>query len=200
MFIKNIYFISTMYFARVCCIMGRLHSLYSAVKSLQRSWTNLLSQEMASYHFSQCSSTHSMSSKSEIVGTHSQQPINNSFLLSSRNLLSSSSSFHSSQTDYMKKGKEKQRDFTTDIQRKLGEVENTEYVDSLFQGLIKQDRASLAKSITLVESTHFERRKEAQLLLSKVLKHMRQIDTHMLKAPPSFRIGKGMLKRKIIPC
>ena len=44
-------------------------------------------------------------------------------------------------------------------------------VDQIFQGLVDGDRAALARSITLVESTNDERRAEAKRLLTKVLQH-----------------------------
>ncbi|XP_005111521.1 methylmalonic aciduria type A homolog, mitochondrial [Aplysia californica] len=76
-----------------------------------------------------------------------------------------------------------------DVNNLLGEVKNPGAIESLFQRLIAQDRASLAKAITLVESTHPQRQKQAQLLLTKVLSHMREHDQHHLKGPRSFRIG-----------
>ncbi|CAG5119901.1 unnamed protein product [Candidula unifasciata] len=71
----------------------------------------------------------------------------------------------------------------------LGNVDSPEVVNELFQGLIGQDRASLARSITLVESRHPAKQKQAQLLLTKVLEHMVQHDQHLLKGPRSFRVG-----------
>jgi len=57
-------------------------------------------------------------------------------------------------------------------------------VDKLFQGLVAGDRASLARSITLVESTNSQKRLEAKNLLSKVLGYNRAIGR-----PRTFRIG-----------
>lgn len=71
----------------------------------------------------------------------------------------------------------------------LGNVDNPEVVDELFKGLIEQNRASLARSITLVESRHPGKYKQAQLLLAKVLEYMVQHDQHLLKGPRSFRVG-----------
>merc|ERR1711962_1427804 len=44
-------------------------------------------------------------------------------------------------------------------------------VDQIFQGLVDGDRAALARSITLVESTNDGRRAEAKRLLTQVLQH-----------------------------
>lgn len=71
----------------------------------------------------------------------------------------------------------------------LGNVDNPEVVDELFKGLVEQNRASLARSITLVESRHPGKYKQAQLLLAKVLEYMVQHDQHLLKGPRSFRVG-----------
>ena len=61
-------------------------------------------------------------------------------------------------------------------------------VNQLYQGLISSNRACLARSITLIESTHPRKRQQAQLLLSKALQHLKSLETDELK-PPSFRIG-----------
>jgi len=55
--------------------------------------------------------------------------------------------------------------------------------DQLFQGLVNHERASLARSITLVESTNYGRRKEAKQLLTNVLAH--NASSHQ----KTFRIG-----------
>merc|ERR1712168_95780 len=56
-------------------------------------------------------------------------------------------------------------------------------VDQLFQGLLNEDRASLARSVTLVESTNPTRRAEAKQLLTKVLEH------NAVHKTKTFRIG-----------
>lgn len=59
-------------------------------------------------------------------------------------------------------------------------------VDTLFKGLVAGDRASLAHSITLVESVHPQKRLEARELLTKVLDYNHRLNLH---TPQSFRIG-----------
>ena len=56
-------------------------------------------------------------------------------------------------------------------------------VDQLFEGLVNEERAALARSITLVESTNHVRRTEAKQLLTKVLEH------NAIHKTKTFRIG-----------
>lgn len=65
----------------------------------------------------------------------------------------------------------------------------SQYVDQLFAGLCKGEKASLARSITLVESTHPGKRKDGQVLLSKALQHIKDLEKHTLSPTTSFRIG-----------
>lgn len=64
-------------------------------------------------------------------------------------------------------------------------------VKRLFAGLVDGKRASLAESITLVESLHHKRKAQAQVLLSKVLQFNKEKFGHKLYgvAEGSFRIG-----------
>ena len=62
-------------------------------------------------------------------------------------------------------------------------------VDRLYNGLVNSDRASLAQSITLIESTNSRKRLQAQVLLSKALMHCRN-QLHKGSGEYSFRIGK----------
>jgi hypothetical protein len=57
-------------------------------------------------------------------------------------------------------------------------------VVDLYKGLISGDRGCLARSITLVESTHVEKQHKAKELLGKVLQGLKQSNK-----PISFRIG-----------
>ena len=68
----------------------------------------------------------------------------------------------------------------------LGKVDHT--VKSLYNGLLKGNRATLAKAITLVESVHPKHRKWAQALLTKILLHQKEQQQDALK-DPTFRIG-----------
>ncbi|CAL1527679.1 unnamed protein product [Lymnaea stagnalis] len=75
------------------------------------------------------------------------------------------------------------------FEKMLGNTENFQDISELFKMLITKDRASLAKAITLVESTHPQKQKKSQFLLTKVLKHLKEENQHSIKAPQSFRIG-----------
>ena len=67
--------------------------------------------------------------------------------------------------------------------------EEEEVVNKLFKGIIKQERGSLSRGITLVESTHPRKLEQAQLLLSRILRYnKKQTDMTFFK-PKSFRIG-----------
>lgn len=105
----------------------------------------------------------------------------------SSNICKQSRTFHSSSQMYRY---ESARKSSFNVAELLGNVEGSDEVHELFQGLIAQNRASLARSITLIESTHPVKRKQAQLLLMKVLEHKMIQDQHLLKGPRSFRVGK----------
>ncbi|XP_015918773.2 methylmalonic aciduria type A homolog, mitochondrial [Parasteatoda tepidariorum] len=60
---------------------------------------------------------------------------------------------------------------------------------SLFEGLQKGERSSLARSITLVETQHPQKKAEAQFLLSLVLKEAKLKHQKLGKKGLSFRIG-----------
>ncbi|EFX68819.1 hypothetical protein DAPPUDRAFT_301249 [Daphnia pulex] len=60
-------------------------------------------------------------------------------------------------------------------------------VDTLYNGLLSSNRACLAKSITLTESTHPRKRLQARSLLKKALQHCKQCQQHDNSF--SFRIG-----------
>ncbi|CAH1268215.1 MMAA [Branchiostoma lanceolatum] len=61
-------------------------------------------------------------------------------------------------------------------------------VQRLFKGLVEGQRASLAESITLVESVHRRKRAAAEALLQLVLEHLQQKRVKW-KKPSAFRIG-----------
>ena len=67
--------------------------------------------------------------------------------------------------------------------------ENDAKVKRLFDGLLASKRASLAEAITLVESVHPIKKAQAQVLLGKVLEHMKQKKLHSQSRPVTFRIG-----------
>lgn len=57
------------------------------------------------------------------------------------------------------------------------------YVKTVFNGLVNGNRASLARSITLIETTSETRKTEAQELLDMTLQNLKQQPTK------SYRIG-----------
>ncbi len=72
-------------------------------------------------------------------------------------------------------------------------TENDPVVQSLFSGLVCGQRASLARSITLVESTHPRKQAQAQVLLYLVLQRAQKLHRKTLKRTGSFRIGIPLL-------
>ncbi|XP_037070764.1 methylmalonic aciduria type A protein, mitochondrial-like, partial [Pollicipes pollicipes] len=62
-------------------------------------------------------------------------------------------------------------------------------VEELFEGLCARNRTSLARSITLVETSNPDKKKLAQSLLSMVANNLKQQEEERNGAPVSFRIG-----------
>ncbi|XP_052796687.1 methylmalonic aciduria type A protein, mitochondrial-like [Mya arenaria] len=62
-------------------------------------------------------------------------------------------------------------------------------VNTLYQGLLNKERGSLARAITLVESTHHRKQEQAQVLLGRVLQHHKELQKASNEYIPSFRIG-----------
>lgn len=67
-------------------------------------------------------------------------------------------------------------------------AEQNVFVSSLFDGLITNKRADLAKSITLIETTHPIKKLQAQEFLNKVLKYLKEDQSKNLKK--CLRVGK----------
>lgn len=63
------------------------------------------------------------------------------------------------------------------------------FVDKLYIGLIRGQRACLAEAITLIESTHNRKKELAQVLLQKVLIHHREQEQRNKGKPLAFRVG-----------
>lgn len=63
-------------------------------------------------------------------------------------------------------------------------------VDRLYNGLVYSNRACLAQSITLIESTHARKRLQSRLLLSKALQYCQSNLSENTSTGNSFRIGK----------
>lgn len=72
----------------------------------------------------------------------------------------------------------------------LGDLKMEQATAKLFEGLVNQDRASLARSITLVESSNLQKRHQAQLLLTCVLQYLKTENAKSARGVKSFRIGK----------
>ena len=68
-------------------------------------------------------------------------------------------------------------------------TEEDSLVQNLFNGLKSSQRAALARSITLVESTHPRKRAQSQVLLSLILSHNQKLRGKSLRRTTSFRIG-----------
>ncbi|CAH8516752.1 unnamed protein product [Schistosoma turkestanicum] len=66
-------------------------------------------------------------------------------------------------------------------------INQTEYAKILANSLIQGDRYSLAKAITLLESTKAERRAEGQYILDTIIKHLMQQE--LTTGKYTFRIG-----------
>lgn len=62
-------------------------------------------------------------------------------------------------------------------------------LDKLYDGLISGQRASLAESITLVETQHPRKKELAQVLLQKVLVFRREQESRNGGKPVAFRVG-----------
>ena len=78
----------------------------------------------------------------------------------------------------------KERHFSTSSHQR------DEFVDSLFKGITDGERGSLARGITLIESTNVKRKLQAQELLSRILLFEKNYQGHTLYDTHSFRIGK----------
>ena len=65
-----------------------------------------------------------------------------------------------------------------------------EFVEKLFKGITDCDRGSLARGITLIESTHPKKKEQAQQLLSKVLLLEKGSHAHSIHDSQAFRIGE----------
>lgn len=64
-------------------------------------------------------------------------------------------------------------------------------LDKLYTGLIGGQRASLAESITLVETQHPRKKELAQVLLQRVLVYRKEQESRNGGRPVAFRVGRG---------
>lgn len=76
------------------------------------------------------------------------------------------------------------------VEEVLGNLQMEPATETLYKGVVDQDRASLARAITLVESSNASMRHQAQLLLTSVLQHMKEKNAKSPGGLQSFRIGK----------
>ncbi|CAI9723522.1 aciduria type A, mitochondrial-like [Octopus vulgaris] len=79
------------------------------------------------------------------------------------------------------------RTISTNVAPKLDFT--SQYVNSLFQGITSGNRASLAQSITLVESSNEQKKTAGQSLLDKCLKYIQEQEARSIHPTISFRIG-----------
>lgn len=63
-------------------------------------------------------------------------------------------------------------------------------LNKLYEGLIGGQRASLAESITLVETQHPRKKELAQVLLQRVLAYRREQESRKGGKPVAFRVGE----------
>lgn len=62
-------------------------------------------------------------------------------------------------------------------------------LNRLYRGLVGGQRASLAESITLVETQHPRKKELAQVLLQRVLAHREEQERENGGKPVAFRVG-----------
>lgn len=63
-------------------------------------------------------------------------------------------------------------------------------LDKLYKGLVSGQRASLAESITLVETQHPRKKELAQVLLQRVLVYRKEQESRNGGNPVAFRVGR----------
>ncbi|XP_043970601.1 methylmalonic aciduria type A protein, mitochondrial [Gambusia affinis] len=80
---------------------------------------------------------------------------------------------------------------TTAVSQHIQDLSGPEQrlLDKLYDGLISGQRASLAESITLVETQHPRKKELAQVLLQKVLVFRREQESRNGGKPVAFRVG-----------
>ncbi|KAM3624370.1 uncharacterized protein V6R79_022567 [Siganus canaliculatus] len=83
------------------------------------------------------------------------------------------------------------RSVSTALRHNIGELSGPEQrlLNKLYEGLIGEQRASLAESITLVETQHPRKKELAQVLLQRVLGYRREQESRNGGKPVAFRVG-----------
>lgn len=86
---------------------------------------------------------------------------------------------------------QQRRGVSTALRHQMQDLSGPEQrlLDKLYEGLISGQRASLAESITLVETQHPRKKELAQVLLQKVLAYRREQESHNGGKPVAFRVG-----------
>ncbi|XP_072477276.1 methylmalonic aciduria type A protein, mitochondrial [Notamacropus eugenii] len=103
-------------------------------------------------------------------------------------------------------GFKRKQDIQTTVKQYTEELSDKErrFVNKLYTGLIQGQRACLAESITLIESTHSRKRELAQILLQMVLNYHKEQEQLNKGKPLAFRVGlsgpPGAGKSTFIEC
>lgn len=117
--------------------------------------------------------------------SHKQVKFSDLFCRGSRHIRTAQNSVIPSLTFYKGQGS---RSLSVLTRQTLSQ-KDLEEVDVLFQGILQQQRGSLARGITLIESTHPRRLEQAQVLLSRLLKHNKEKGLLSNLDAAAFRIG-----------
>lgn len=72
----------------------------------------------------------------------------------------------------------------------LSHLELEPETEKLYRGVVSRDRASLARAITLMESSNVSKRQQAQLLLTSILHYLKGEGVKYKGGQRSFRIGE----------
>jgi hypothetical protein len=67
--------------------------------------------------------------------------------------------------------------------------DNDDALQQLFNGIVSQERGSLARGITLIESAHPKKKRRAKTLLNNVVQYCTEKEKSDNMKPLSFRIG-----------
>lgn len=86
---------------------------------------------------------------------------------------------------------QQRRGLSTALSQQIQDLSGPEQrlLDKLYEGLIAGQRASLAESITLVETQHPRKKELAQVLLQRVLAYRREQESRNGGKPLAFRVG-----------
>ena len=71
----------------------------------------------------------------------------------------------------------------------FNQEDNDDALQQLFNGIVSQERGSLARGITLIESAHPKKKRRAKTLLNNVVQYCTEKEKSDNMKPLSFRIG-----------